>query len=92
MLRTLPALPRTLWMPSLRAAWTASAAVTATYAPDAPVACRAPVGLSADEVFARPLRHGDEHVQKFTDTDLDVGDGQAPAAALRCMELSEPLT
>jgi hypothetical protein len=90
-LRTLPALPRTLWVPSLRAAWTASAAVTAMYAPDAPVAYRAPAGLSADEVFERALRHGDEHVLKFTDTAFDVGDAQALAAALRCMELSEPL-
>ncbi|MER7397903.1 questin oxidase family protein [Streptomyces sp. NPDC000151] len=32
-LRTLPALPEHLWVPSLHAAWAASAAVTAAYAP-----------------------------------------------------------
>ncbi|MFH8366025.1 questin oxidase family protein [Streptomyces sp. NPDC018031] len=32
-LRTLPALPRELWVPSLGAAWAASAAVVAAYAP-----------------------------------------------------------
>ncbi|WKX72191.1 questin oxidase family protein [Streptomyces sp. XD-27] len=35
-LRTLPALPRALWVPSLGAAWAASAAVTAAYAPGPP--------------------------------------------------------
>jgi hypothetical protein len=89
-LRTLPALPRTLWVPSLRAAWTASAAVTAMYAPDTPVAWSPPGDVSAEEVFERALAHGDEHVIKLTDTALDVGDEQALAAALRCMDLSEP--
>ena len=32
-LRTLPALPPALWVPSLAAAWAATAAVTAAYAP-----------------------------------------------------------
>ncbi|WP_030617131.1 questin oxidase family protein [Streptomyces sclerotialus] len=35
-LRTLPALPEHLWVPSLHAAWAASAAVTAAYAPRHP--------------------------------------------------------
>ncbi|MET9875851.1 questin oxidase family protein [Actinacidiphila glaucinigra] len=90
-LRTLPALPRALWVPSLRAAWTASAAVTAMYAPDAPVAYTPPGTFTPEEVFERALAHGDEHVLKLTDTALDVGDGQALAAALRSVELSEPL-
>ncbi|MFE0628462.1 questin oxidase family protein [Streptomyces sp. NPDC058864] len=90
-LRTLPALPRALWVPSLRAAWTASAAVTAMYAPDAPVAYTPPGTFTPEEVFERALAHGDEHVVKLTDTALDVGDGQALAAALRSVELSEPL-
>ncbi|MCF3122693.1 DUF4243 domain-containing protein [Streptomyces arenae] len=92
-LRALPALPRALWVPSLRAAWTASAAVTAMYAPDTPVAYEAPGrgGLVAEEVFERALAHGDEHVIKLTDTAWDVGDEQALAAALRAVELSEPL-
>ncbi|GAA2952801.1 MULTISPECIES: questin oxidase family protein [Streptomyces] len=90
-LRTLPALPRRLWVPSLRAAWTASAAVTAMYAPHTPVVYTAPGTLGPEEVFERALAHGDEHVIKLTDTALDVGDDRALAAALRSVELSEPL-
>ncbi|MEU6816978.1 questin oxidase family protein [Streptomyces sp. NPDC046860] len=90
-LRTLPALPREQWVPSLRAAWTASAAVTAMYAPDAPIAFVPPGTLTPEEVFERARAHGDEHVIKLTDTALDVGDEQALAAALRAIELSEPL-
>ncbi|MEU5090442.1 questin oxidase family protein [Streptomyces sp. NPDC021356] len=89
-LRTLPALPRALWAPGLRAAWTASAAVTAMYAPRDPVAYVPPGTFTPEEVFARALAHGDEHVIKLTDTALDVGDEQALAAALRAVELSEP--
>lgn len=91
-LRALPALPRALWVPSLRAAWTASAAVTAMYAPHAPVAYTPPGAFAPEEVFERALAHGDEHVIKLTDTALDVGDERALAAALRSIELSEPLT
>ncbi|MFF1412144.1 questin oxidase family protein [Streptomyces sp. NPDC058289] len=90
-LRTLPALPPTLWAPSLRAAWTASAAVTAMYAPDTPVVFTPPGILTPDEVFERARAHGDEHVIKLTDTALDIGDEAALTAALRSMELSEPL-
>ncbi|MEU6677916.1 questin oxidase family protein [Streptomyces sp. NPDC046925] len=91
-LRALPALPRPLWAPSLHAAWTASAAVTSMYAPDAPVAYTAPGTFAPEEVFERALAHGDEHVIKFTDTALDVGGEQALTAALRAIEISEPLT
>jgi hypothetical protein len=90
-LRTLPALPHSLWVPSLRAAWTASAAVTAMYAPHAPVAYTSPGTFTPAEVFERALAHGDEHVIKLTDTALDIGDERALAAALRSIELSEPL-
>ncbi|MFE0173776.1 questin oxidase family protein [Streptomyces sp. NPDC059002] len=90
-LRALPALPHALWVPSLHAAWTASAAVTAMYAPDAPVAYEPPGTFTADEVFERALTHGDEHVIKMTDTALDVGDERALTAALRSIELGEPL-
>ncbi|MER5179526.1 questin oxidase family protein [Streptomyces sp. NPDC002896] len=90
-LRTLPALPRTLWAPSLHAAWLASAAVTAMYAPSEPVPSVPPGRISAEEVLERALAHGDEHVIKLTDTALDVGDEQALAAALRAIELGEPL-
>ncbi|MFF1839873.1 questin oxidase family protein [Streptomyces sp. NPDC058231] len=91
-LRTLPALPHTLWVPSLRAAWTASAAVTAMYAPDAPVSWTPPGTFTAEEVFEQALAHGDEHVIKLTDTALDIGDEPALVAALRSIELSEPLS
>lgn len=90
-LRTLGSLPRNLWAPGLHAAWTASAAVTAMYAPAQPVDYRPPARLTAEEVLERALAHGDEHVIKFTDTALDVGDDQAFAAALRAVELSPPL-
>ncbi|MGW7069900.1 questin oxidase family protein [Streptomyces sp. NPDC054855] len=91
-LRALPALPQTLWAPSLHAAWTASAAVTSMYAPDAPVTYTAPGIHAPEEVFERALAHGDEHVIKFADTALDVGDEHALTAALRAIEISEPLT
>ncbi|MYV45570.1 questin oxidase family protein [Streptomyces sp. SID2888] len=90
-LRALPVLPYALWAPSLRAAWTASAAVTAMYASDVPVAYTSPGTFTLEEVFERALAHGDEHVIKLTDTALDVGDQPALAAALRSIELSEPL-
>ncbi|WP_405501395.1 questin oxidase family protein [Streptomyces niveus] len=90
-LRTLPALPRALWVPSLRAAWTASAAVTSMYAPAEPVPYVPATGITAEEVLERALAHGDEHVIKFADTAVDVGDEQSLGAALRAVELSEPL-
>ncbi|WSQ14490.1 questin oxidase family protein [Streptomyces sp. NBC_01231] len=91
-LRTLGSLPREMWAPSLRAAWTASAAVTAMYAPAQPTAYAPPARLTAEEVLERALAHGDEHVIKLTDTALDVGDEQALASALRSVELSTPLS
>lgn len=90
-LRTLPVLPRVLWAPSLQAAWTASAAVTAMYAPAEAMPYLPPGRVTAEEVLERALAHGDEHVIKLTDTALDIGDERALAAALRAIELSEPL-
>ncbi|MGW3497778.1 questin oxidase family protein [Streptomyces sp. NPDC001020] len=90
-LRTLPALPQSVWVSSLRAAWTASAAVTAMYAPAASGAYSPPGTFTPEEVFERALAHGDEHVIKLTDTALDVGDEPALAAALRSMDLCVPL-
>ncbi|MEV8042292.1 questin oxidase family protein [Streptomyces griseoluteus] len=90
-LRTLPALPKDLWVPSVCAAWTASAAVTAMYAPDEPAPYAPPSALAPEELAERALAHGDEHVIKLTDTALDVGDEHAWAAVLRALELSEPL-
>ncbi|MET4924045.1 questin oxidase family protein [Streptomyces sp. PSRA5] len=91
-LRTLPALPRALWVPSLHAAWTASAAVTAMYAPAEPVPYTPATGTTPEEVLERALAHGDEHVIKFADTAVEVGDEQALTAALRAVALSEPLS
>ncbi|MGK5548541.1 questin oxidase family protein [Streptomyces sp. URMC 127] len=90
-LRTLPALPRPLWVPSLRAAWTASAAVTGMYAAAGAVPYVPPGHLAAGDLIERAVAHGDEHVIKLADTALDVADEQAHAAALRAIELSEPL-
>jgi hypothetical protein len=90
-LRTLGSLPRELWAPSLHAAWTASAAVTAMYAHSEPLSHVPAPGRTAEEVLERALAHGDEHVIKLTDTALDVGDERALASALRAVELSEPL-
>ena len=95
-MRTLPALDQQLWAPSVAAAWTAAAALTAIYAPAAP-AERAtlpdpPSGPQAvEETFARAVEHGDEHVIKFADTAADVfartGDTGALAAAIRATHL-----
>ncbi|MFD9422400.1 MULTISPECIES: questin oxidase family protein [unclassified Streptomyces] len=88
-LRTLPALPRELWAPSLAGAWAASAAVTAAYTPATP-APFAPAATTAEELFERAAAHGNDHTIKFTDTALDIGDGTALAAALRSIELNPP--
>ncbi|MFB7516272.1 questin oxidase family protein [Streptomyces sp. NPDC056144] len=90
-LRTLPALPRDLWVPSLGAAWAASAAVTAAYTPRDPApAPYEHVSTTPEEVFARAAAHGDDHTIKFTDTALDVGGPLALAAAVRSITLNPP--
>lgn len=84
-LRTLPDLDPALWAPSLAAAWSATAAVTAVYAPlnGTPLPTTAPG--APDEVFDRAARHGDEHVVKLADAVLDAhaatGDDRVLAAA-----------
>ncbi|GAA3635013.1 questin oxidase family protein [Streptomyces iranensis] len=98
-LRALPALPRELWAPSLDAAWAASAAVTAVYAPREPLpADRLPSvdadGVTPEEVFAHAAAHGDEHAIKLTDTALDVARGTDPtalAAALHACAMIDPV-
>lgn len=98
-LRALPALPRELWAPSLDAAWAASAAVTAVYAPaEALPADRLPSvdgeGVTPEEVFAHAAAHGDEHAIKLTDTALDVARGTDPmalAAALHACAMIDPV-
>jgi hypothetical protein len=91
-LHALPALPADLWAPSLTAAWAASAAIFAAYAPPEGAAPTPRPGLPAGpgavaEVLDRAVDHGDEHVIKFTDTAAEVytrtGQIDALAAALR---------
>lgn len=90
-LRTLPALPGTLWTPSLHAAWAASAAVTSAYGPrEAQHLPTAQAAQHPQEVFERAAAHGDDHTIKFTDTALDVGDAAALVAAGRAIELNTP--
>ncbi|MGH3151665.1 MAG: hypothetical protein ACRDOB_13205, partial [Streptosporangiaceae bacterium] len=95
-LRSLPALPQDLWAPSAIAAWYAAAALTAIYAPavPAPPAGRPDLpdsSQAAEEVFARAVDHGDEHVIKFADTTADVfartGNPAALAASIRAVQL-----
>jgi len=90
-LRTLPALPESLWVPSLDAAWLATAAITAAYrnteaAPEDIAAVLAQTG-DPQESFDRAVRHRDEHAVKFADTAFDsyerTGNKQALAAATR---------
>ncbi|WP_433346058.1 questin oxidase family protein [Micromonospora sp. CA-111912] len=71
-LRTLPALDSGLWAPSLAAAWSATAAVTAVYASRACVASPAVAPGTPAEVFARAARHGDAHVVKLADAVFDA--------------------
>ncbi|MGW5579105.1 questin oxidase family protein [Micromonospora chokoriensis] len=71
-LRTLPALDRALWAPSLAAAWAATAAMTSVYAPADGIAPPTVTAATPAEVFARAARHGDEHVVKLADAVLDA--------------------
>lgn len=91
-LQCLPVLPTELWLPSLTAAWAATAAVTVTYAgpPNRPAAlphADDPAGVLLD----RAADHRDEHVLKFADTAVDsfdrTGDRDALAAAHLAAEL-----
>ena len=95
-LHTLPVLPTDLWASSYAAAWAASAAVIATYAPrlpalrdDVPAAPRADDGAAL--VLDRAAHHSDEHVIKFSDTAVEVfdrtGNADALAAAVRAGQL-----
>ncbi|GIJ27609.1 hypothetical protein Vqi01_27710 [Micromonospora qiuiae] len=90
-LRTLPALPRVLWAPSLAAAWAATAAVTAAYAP-AVGQLGPPPGpeLDAAEVMRRAVDSGDAHAIKFADAGIETyarcGDPGLLAASVRATE------
>ncbi|MEU0093565.1 questin oxidase family protein [Kribbella sp. NPDC006257] len=91
-LHTLPALPPSLWAPSLSAVWAASAAITAAYSPSESIPRHElPDGIHADELMSYALQHSDEHVIKFADTALDAfahtGDSEVLAAAQRVGDL-----
>jgi hypothetical protein len=99
MLHALPAVPRELWPASLTAAWSASAAIMATYAPVAgaprdvlpePPTADDPVA----ELLVRAAATGEEHVIKFTDTAAEVyarvPDPDVLAAAVRVRDLLAP--
>ena len=91
----LPMLPTEQWLPSLTAAWAASAALVATYAPAQP-APRADIVRghrddSAADSLQRAAEHGDEHVLKFADTAVEAydrtGDSDLLAASDHAREL-----
>jgi Questin oxidase-like len=90
-LRTLPALPESLWIPSLDAAWLATAVITAAYrnTEASPEDIAAALAQTDDpqETFDRAVRHRDEHAVKFADAAFDsfarTADKQTLAAATR---------
>ncbi|HYU83459.1 MAG TPA: hypothetical protein VEK80_01530, partial [Kribbellaceae bacterium] len=86
-LHVLPALPTSLWAPSLSAAWAASAAITSGYAPAQPMprdeGPAPPTGEDAvHDLVERAVANGDEHVIKFADTAVDVYERTADPDAL----------
>ena len=89
----LPVLPTEHWLPSLTAAWAASAALIATYAPtqQAPRADIVRGGTTASDSLQRAAEHGDEHVLKFADTAVEaydrMGDRDLLGAADHAREL-----
>jgi hypothetical protein len=95
-LHCLPALPAEEWRPSFDAVWSATAFVYSGWAPAKP---RPPVPLpktpsgpdAAADVIDRSIRHGDEHVIKFTDTAVEAfqrtGDPGTLAVAMRVATL-----
>jgi hypothetical protein len=70
-LRTLPVLPPALHGPSLAAAWAATAAVTAAYAPPTPRAY-VPVPTDPESVLQRAVESGDAHAIKFADAAIEA--------------------
>ena len=92
-LRVLPSLPDDQWPDSAAAAWSASAAIHAAYAPATGSQPPAPPATAA-EAFDRAAQNGDEHVIKLANTALDTyawtGDDLALAAVERAALLIEP--
>lgn len=94
-LHVLPALPTELWQRSLTAAWAATAAIIATYAPtqsapEAEIRARLPE-LSREDALCRAAEHGDEHVLKFTDTAVESYDRTGDPAFLATTSLAGEL-
>ncbi|HEV7933391.1 MAG TPA: hypothetical protein VGP70_13920 [Actinomadura sp.] len=90
-MRALPALPRTLWVPSLDAAWAAAAAITAAYAPtQARPTPRVRADLDNDELMQHATDSGDAHAIKFVDAAIDAhtrsGDPAVLATAAQAIE------
>jgi hypothetical protein len=71
-LRTLPALPADLAGPSLAAAWAATAAVTAAYAPIEPHTLARSVPGGPADVIGRAAEAGDPHAIKFADAAVEM--------------------
>jgi hypothetical protein len=92
-LRALPSLPAEQWAASAAAAWSASAAIHAAYAPTTGRRRHA-LSTSPEDAFDRAAQHGDEHAIKLADTALDVfswtGDDLALAAIEAVVDLIEP--
>jgi hypothetical protein len=74
-LHCFPVLPRSHWLPSLAAGWTAAAAITVTYAGKPADQGRLPKLLRGTDPAAtaldRAADHRDEHVIKFADTAVE---------------------
>jgi len=86
---TLPSLPKSMWRPSFDAAWSATAAVLAAYAPAESRPFRRAVDV--DDVLEQALRHGGDFVIKLADTSLKAygtsRDEVALAAVLTAIDL-----
>lgn len=93
-LRVLPSLPRSAWPASAAAAWSATAAVHAAYAPATGRPAAAAETSSGRDALDRAVRHGDEHVIKLADSVLDAhrwtGDDQLLAVVDRAVLLVDP--
>lgn len=83
-LRTLPSLPKGLWMSSANIAWSTAAAVYASYAPSGP-AGRLPndSDMTIGEAMEEAVASRDTHAIKFADTAIDVAHWSGSMAALQ---------
>ncbi|MBW6440105.1 questin oxidase family protein [Actinoplanes hulinensis] len=89
-LRTLPALPGALHLPSLAAAWAATAAVTSAYAPAQPRPVTPRPGTRPEDLMAYAADNGDAHAIKLADAAIEAGDAETLARAYRALERFAP--